>query len=295
MDIYPEDFEPVCCARIQQMRDLLDGVLTGGSQYGFLGAMFGMAPGIAVNLWLHIIPNMPFDFFLAGGAGAVLGYTCGFFVDRKNHGKQRTRKVTAQEISLIGKAENDSLKIGHLGLVSDLVSMRPFQDPTVEQSIRSAIRDISCGVARLPGQPADDLLLDAETFREEASRLTAKAARESDPIVAASFQRQAEARNQRAEAVARNSALARRNQILRHEMGEHIQALKTMLDAMALEESGEGCGLAALAANVQQVAIEARSLTESKKELAFALEEGQGGRKNVPTEQPQHQEISGQQ
>lgn len=233
-------------------------------------------------------------YFLGGVIGFAGGCAFGSFLDRDSPKLRHAAKVTAEEISMVGRAETDPLKMEHLGLVFSLITMRPYQDPTVEQSIRSAIREIGSGVAKLPGQPAEELLLDAQTFKEEASRLTAKADRESDPVVAASFQRQADARKQRAEAISRNSALARRNQILRHEMGEHIQALKTMLDATALEDSGDGYDLAALAANIQQVAIEARSLTEAKKELALDLEEGQGGRKNVIPEQPQLQEISGQ-
>ena len=293
MDIYPEDLEPTYRARLRQARGLPDGVLSGGSQYGYLGAMCGMTPGIVLNLWLHIIPNMPFDFFFAGGGGAALGYACGFFVDLNNRSKQRTRKVTAQEIALVSKAETDPLEKEYLSLTSKLISMKPFQETTVDQSIRSTIRDIGCGIARLPGQPAEELLLDAQTFQEEAAQLAAKATRESDPVVAASFQRQSAARSQRAETISRNSALARRNQILRHEMGEHIQALKTMLDTMALGSGGDDHDLAALAENIQQVAIEARSLTEAKQELASALGEGQGGKADVIPEKLHSQGLSG--
>ena len=294
MDIYPEDFEAAYCARIQQARGLLNGTLAGGGQYGFLGAMCGTALGIVLNLWLHIIPIIAGDFFVAGGAGTALGYVCGFFMDRNNYRKQSIKKVTAQEISLVSKAETDPLGTEYLSLISKLVLMRPFQNATMEQSIRSAIRDIGSSVARLPGQPAEELLLNAETFREEASRLTMQAAHEGDAVVSASLQRQANARNQRAEAISRNSALARRNQVLRHEMAEHIQALKTMLDAATLEDGGDGHGLAALTENIQQVATEARSLIEAKKELALALEDGQSGSKSVTLEQPQHQGINRQ-
>jgi len=290
MDIYPEDLEPTYRARVQQTRDNSPSfpVTLGGVLGGFL-------PGcIFLGVILTAVGRTDSVFFLGGAIGSVVGGVCGSFADRDSRRLRCGEKVTAEEISLIGRAEADPLKREHLGLVFKLITVRPFQDPTVERSIRSAVRDIGSGVAGLPGQPAEELLLDAGTFQEEASRLTAKADREGDPVVAASFQRQADARKQRAEAISRNSALARRNQILRHEMGEHIQALKTMLDATALEDGGDGYDLAALAANIQQVAIEARSLTEAKKELALALEKGQGGRKKVIPEQPQLQEISRQ-
>ena len=275
MDIYPEDFEPTCRARFQQVRGLLAGTLAGGSQYSFLGAMCGMAPGLILNLWLHVVPSMAGDFFVAGGAGAALGYVGGSFLDRNCRRTLSARAVTAQEIAIVSKGETDPLGREYLSLISEIVLMRPVQDGRAEQSIRNAVRSIGSGILGLPGQPADDLLLDAGILKGEASRLGMEAAEENDPVVAASLWRQSSARTQCAEAVSRNSALARRSQVLRHEMTGQIQALKTIISATALGDSSGSHGLAALAANIQRVADEARSLTEAKKELAFALEQSQ--------------------
>lgn len=286
MDIYSEDLDPLHRARLQQARSLLDVTLAGGGQYGFLGAMCGVAPGMFLNLWLHIIPSMAGDFFVAGGAGAALGYAGGFFLDRSSRRKLIAKKVTTQEIALVSKGETDPLGGEYLSLVSELVLMRSVHELPVEQSIRNAVRNIGSGIARLPGQPAGDLLLDAETFKGEASCLAAEAAQESDPVVAASLQRQSAARNQRAEAVSRNSALARRNQVLRHEMTEQIKALRTTISAAVLGDDGCCHDLATLAANIQQIANEARALTEAKTELALALEEKQSSRNCAVLEQP---------
>ena len=295
MDIYPEDLEPACRAQLQQTRNQM--YTSTGKQLDarIKGLLAGFLPGfIFLGLLSTAFAHTDAVFFFGGVVGSALGYACGSFVDRNNLSRQHTQKVTAEEISLISKAETDPLKREYLGLVIKLVPMRPFQNATMEQSIRSAIRDIGSGVARLPGQPAEELLLNAETFQEEAARLTKEAAHESDVVVSASLQRQANARNQRAEAISRNSALARRNQVLRHEMAEHIQALKTMLDATILEDGGDGHGLSALTENIQQVATEARSLIEAKKELALTLEDGQSGSKSVTFEQPQQQGINRQ-
>ena len=265
MNIYPEDLEPAYRAHIQKTRDLVPA-----SYAGLKLALAGILPGMICGV---IIGGSIGFYFLGGAIGFTLGSLCGSFISRDARKIRAGSKVTEAEITLIGKEEADTLKLAHLGLIFKLILMRPSQDMTVEQSIRSAIRDIGSGIARLPGQPADDLLLDAETFKKEASCLAAEADRESDPVVAASLQRQSAARKQRAEAISWNSALARRNQILRQEMTEHIQALKTMLDATALGNSSEGCDLAALAEIIQQVASETKSLTDAKKELDFALEE----------------------
>ena len=312
MDIYPEDFQPDYCTQIQQVRGVLEGVTR--TPWSFIGAMCGSVPAAFVSL--YATPGVPLDMLFASGFGATLGYVCGFVVDRRHLSKQRTRRVTAQEISLISKGLTatppprtlgdlakmvsasksipDALRIEYLRLASELVSMQPFQDTSVEASLRCAFRDIGTGVERLPGQPAGDLLLDAETFNEEATRLAAEAAQESDPIVAASLGRQSAAQRQRAEAIGRNAALARRNQVLRSEMTGHIKALKTMLGASALGDGGEGYDLAALAANVQQVASEARSLAEAKTELAVALGVGQESRGSVVPEEAQLNALKGQ-
>ena len=292
MNIYPEDFGSAYRVHIQQMQkmqSLQDGsFMFGRGHDGFLGAMCGMAPSIALNLWLHIVPDtVPGGAFLAGGAGAAIGYVCGFIVDRRRRSERRTDNVTAQEINLIRREETDSLRLEYFSLVSKLISMQSSQDMSAEENIRRALCDIGTGIAKLPTQPADDLLLNAETFQREASRLIVEAAQESDPVVAASLQRQSVAQSQRGDAVLRNSALARRNAVLRREMSEHIRALTTMLSATALDDRNASHNFIELAENIQQVAIEAKSLTEAKKELAAALTEGQSGRQEVIPEQPQ--------
>jgi len=292
MNIYPEDFDPVYRARIQQLQkaqSLVDGTFTFGRGYdGFLGAVCGMAPGIVLNLWLHVVPDtVPGGAFIAGGAGAAVGYVCGFVVDRRRRNEQRTDKVAVQAINLLRQGETDSLRLEYLSLVSKLILTRSSQDMSAEESIRYALRDIGTGIEKLPAQPADDLLLNAETFQREASRLIVEAAQENDPVVAASLQRQSVAQSQRGDAVLRNSALARRNAVLRREMSEHIRSLTTMLSATALDDRNVSNNFIELVENIQQVAIEAKSLTEAKKELAAALTEGQSGRKEVIPEQPQ--------
>ena len=292
MDIYPEDFDPVYRARIQQLQkaqSLVDGTFTFSRGYdGFLGAICGMAPSIALNLWLHVVPDtVPGGLFLAGGAGAVIGYVCGFIVDRRKRSERGTEKVTARAINLLRQGETDALRLEYLSLASKLIAMRSSQDASAEESIRCALLDIGTGIEKLPAQPVDDLLLNAGTFQREASRLIVEAAQESDPVVVASLQRQSVAQSQRGDAVSRNSVLARRNAVLRREMSEHIRALTTMLSATALDDSDGGYRFIELAENIQQVATEAKSLTEAKKELVSALTREPNDKKNVVPEQAQ--------
>lgn len=273
MNIYSDDLAPADAARLQQIR-VLAGPSGGNGSFAFFGAVFGLPLGVAASLWLHVIPDAfgGFEnFVITTGAGAVLGGLVGFVADSKGFIKKRPKPMAAAEIEAIGKDETDPLRLEYLGLLSALVSGRSAREASEAGSIRAALRDISLGIAALPGQPPSDLLLNAGTLNTEATRLGAEAAEERDPVVAASLHRQAQARRQRAEAVGRSAALARRNDILRREMLEHVRALKTLCGAAALEDSGGNYDMTALVENIKQVASEAKSLGEARQELAAAL------------------------
>ncbi len=200
-----------------------------------------------------------------------MGFLGGSFAERSARKKLRGKPTSTIEIESICKDETDPLRLEYLSLLSMLVSKQYTQEASEAASIRAAVRDISLGIAALPGQPPNDLLLDAGTLNKEAAHLGAEAAEERDPVVFASLHRQAQARRQRAEAVGRSAALARRNDTLRREMLEHVRALKTLCSAAALEDGGGSYDMTALVENIRQVASEAKSLVEARQELAAAL------------------------
>ncbi len=273
MDIYPDDLAPADTALVQQVRGLA-GPSGGNGSFAFLGAVFGLPLGVAASLWLHVIPDAfgGFEnFVITTGAGAVLGGLVGFVADSKGFIKKRPKPMAATEIEAIGKGETDPLRLEYLSLLSTLVSKQYAREASGAASIRAAVRDISLGLAALPGQPPGDLLLDAGTLNTEAARLSAEAVGERDLVVAASLHRQADARRQRAEAIRRSAVLARRNDTLRQEMREHVRALKTLCGAAALEDGGGNYDMTALVENIKQVASEAKSLVEARQELAAAL------------------------
>lgn len=268
MDIYPDDLAPADTARVQQVRGLLAGIHDGYGHSTFIGALLGIVPATFVTQWLTLAPDVTTG-LLTMAAGT--GYGLGCVWHRRARRSYRGKPMTTTEIDLIRKDETDPLRLEYLGLLSALVSGRATQETSEAASIRAAVRDISLGIAALPGQPPIDLLLDAGTLNTEAARLSAEAAGERDPVVAASLQRQADARRQRAEAVGRSAALARRNDTLRREMTEHVRALKTLCGAAALEDGGGNYDMTALVENIKQVAGEAKSLVEARQELAAAL------------------------
>ncbi len=271
MDIYPNDLAPADTARVQQVRGLNAGLNDGNGFDTFLGLISGLLSGMVASIWLHAVPDAFGDFVITTAAGGVLGSLIGSFADRRARKRYRGGPITTIEIEAIGEDETDPLRLEYLGLLSALVSGQSTQETSETASIRAAVRDISLGIAALPGQPTSDLLLDAGTLNREAACLGAEASGERDPVVAASLHRQAQARRQRAEAVGRSAALARRNDTLRREMLEHVKALKTLWGAAALEDGGGNYDMTALVENIKQVASEAKSLVEARQELAAAL------------------------
>lgn len=264
MDIYPDDLAPADEARVQQWRV----IARPGDITTFVGALLGIVPATFVTQWFTLAPDVTAGLLtMAAGTGYGLGYAMRCSVRKK----QREKPMTTTEIEAIGKDEADLLRLEYMGLLSALVSGRSAQGASEAASTRAAVRDIGLGLVALPGQPPTDLLLNAGTLNTEAARLGAEAAGERDPVVAASLHRQAEARRQRAEAIGRSAALARRNDILRREMLEHVRALKTLCGAAALEDGGGNYDMTALVENIKQVASEAKSLGEARQELAAAL------------------------
>ena len=276
MNIYSDDLAPADTARVQQVR-IPTGFTNGNGSFGFFGALFGLFAGMVASFWLHVTSEPFASLMITTGAGAVLCSLVGSFADRRSRKRcpappqYRGEAITTAEIEAIGKDETDPLRLEYLGLLSALVSGQSAKEASEAASIRAAMRDISLGLAALPGQPPSDLLVDAGTLNREAARLGAEAAEERDPVVAASLHRQAQARRQRSEAVGRSAALARRNDTLRREMREHVRAMKTLCGAAALEEGGGNYDMTALVENIKQVASEAKSLIEARQELAAAI------------------------
>jgi len=272
MDITLADIEPAFHEQVLQIGRVIDWHPQGkwSKKNGGIGLIYGALAGSVAGMPEFIALHVPSALF-ATAFGAIIGYGCDYYIFYYLQRKHRTRKLTIVEISWLLKSATDPLRKEFLDLLADLISLRPVPDKSVEDSIRSAIRDLGAAIEKLPGEPAGDLLLDSGLFEEAAARLSAEALVENDSVVAASLERQSTALSQRAEVVMQNSALARRNLMLRQEMSGHIQSLKTILGATALGDGSGEYNLTALTANIQQVTIEARSLTAAKIELETAL------------------------
>jgi len=167
--------------------------------------------------------------------------------------------------SLAALARND-LEREFLGLIGDLVRLKaPAAD---EATLRAALTDLATAVTTLPDVSFH--VADPTELREEAGRVQAAAAAETDRPTAESLGRRAEALRRQAESAERAGLLIRRMHAVREEVRAHIASLRTGLAAYQTD-SGDVAGLAALAESARVVAHEAADVASARVELEEAV------------------------
>ena len=101
----------------------------------------------------------------------------------------------------------------------------------------------------------------------KASELLIEADREADAAIFASLHCRSESLLHRADTAAHTQLLVRRNQALRQETAEQINALQTSLTAFTVGGRQSAPELSSLAASIQRVAQEASTITEARAEV----------------------------
>ncbi len=193
-------------------------------------------------------------------------------------------RLTGTEIALLQnkllqKGSNDSVLELYLDLVwaaMNTAPLRPGQAET-ERDAREAIRALGAAIDALPPRSLADVPNGHAALEATAARLAAEATGESDPVVAASLGRRAEALRGQAETVARVRVLLRRNSTLREELADQIGALRTSLTAAALGGDDSGPEMAGLAARIRRVASEANAVTAARVEVDALLSQTRAG------------------
>ena len=177
------------------------------------------------------------------------------------------RPLTVSEIRDIKGSATDSLKRPFLELVMAAINTPPPPDVESQKSVREAIRTLGESIAGLPLLDRSGTQDDPAAFLAEAEKLGGEAASERDPVIAASLRRRADALHRQAETAERANTLLRRNEALRQEIAGQIAALQTSLTALRVGGAQAVYELADVAANIQQVAIEAGALTQARSEI----------------------------
>ncbi len=187
-------------------------------------------------------------------------------------------RLTEAEISLLQNALlqkgcDDPLLGMYLELVWAVMHLAPLAtgQAETERNAREAIRALGGAIEALPSQTLDGVPDSHAKLRAAAARLASEATGETDPVVAASLGRRAEALRGQAETVARVRVLLRRNLALREELADQIGALRTSLAAADLGGDDSGPELAGLAARIRRVASEANAVTAARVEVDALL------------------------
>lgn len=179
--------------------------------------------------------------------------------------------ISAFEISQIWADQGDNLGSKYLGLVQTAIDLPAAGDEAAERNVREAVRALGTAIEDLPAQGPELVSDDPNALQAEAAQMTSQANAEPDSVIAASLWRRADSLARRAETAARTLMLLRRNQALRDEVAEQIDALRTSLTAFRVGGRQSATELADLAASIHRVALEANAMTTARAEIDTLL------------------------
>ena len=242
----------------------------GAKSYAALSMMLGGAFAIILGLIAGDAVHSSLAGFSAFGAGMTGLWFLGHgpvaqLIFQKSHAALTPREVE----DLIERAPDD-LTRAYLQLVRDAVLV-PTSDETAK-SVRAALGALGDALEALPAVVIEPQ--DAGALRDKSRSLAERAAAESDPVIAASLQRQAESVEQRAESQEKSALVARRAATLRDEIFAKIASLR---DAIAAQQTGalDATALAALSESARSVARESQAAAGAADELERYLAPGE--------------------
>jgi hypothetical protein len=177
------------------------------------------------------------------------------------------QRLAAQILARFGEpgpVANDPLEKAFLSLA--LETIRRDVPEAAQKDIRSALRGLGEAIAGLPPPPAQTSD-EAPALRQQAAAFAERAREETDHVVAASWERQAEALERQADAADEANRIARRVRVLRQEMATQIAALRAGLNALDTCLADDARDLAHCAETVRTVASEAVAVARARQEL----------------------------
>jgi len=193
----------------------------------------------------------------------------------------------------------DELEVAFLDLALQASRLEGLSDAT-ENDVRATLQSVGEAVSSLPPpfESSGGELHDAASLLADADALHARAARETDSVIADSLRRQADTLADRAQATEQNALAIRRVRVLRQELYAQIGTLRATLPtlgrAAALPVAGRSAAaapdlaFARIADSVRDVAREAVALADAHDELEEAL-----GRAPAAASQAAEAELDG--
>lgn len=191
----------------------------------------------------------------------------GFFKPRRVL-QEMHRRLSCDDLAWQVITARDPLLVSFFELVEKAVQYPPVAGAQDDIRFRQALSSLGNSIALLP--PLKVVPENAAHLTSEAEMLELKAAVEPDQVVAASYQRRAEATHQRAQLADYTHTIFRRSQALRDELQEQVLVMETSLAAEALGSEYHAGKLAEVAAGIQEVAGRVHAETAAHAELEGA-------------------------
>lgn len=182
--------------------------------------------------------------------------------------KEMHQRLNHDDLLAVANATSDPLAVDFFKLVEAAVHMPGVVSQEDSEKMRAALYSLGNSISLLP--MLEVTTQDAARLKAEAQSLVGQAKTEPDPVVAASFQRRADAILQRAASADHSNTILRRSQVLRDELREQIWALRASMTTTTLNTDHHAGRLADVAANIQQIAGQANSVAAAQAELENA-------------------------
>jgi hypothetical protein len=213
----------------------------------------------------------PTPFFLWMLVAFLISAATAALVPRSVLRQVSRRALTPAEADVLydtATVRRDRLERAYLGLVRDVLACETVPAGAAQDNLRAALRALGEAISRLPAAARDTRPhKDPAALTREAAAVRARAAAETDPVVAASLLRRADALDQRADLrTPEQEAVARRTRALREELAGHVETLR---DGLLTFEAGkmDAASLKNLAHAVQYVAGDAEAVQQARAEL----------------------------
>lgn len=177
-----------------------------------------------------------------------------------------SKPVTRVELEALQAEASEEWTQNYLRLVREAAERQIA--PQAADAVRDALSVLGVAIEQLPKGLA--VSASPENLRAEAAQTAEAAQGETDPVVAASWQRRAEALTRAADLATRSQTLMRRTAALRDEATMQIEALRLSLTSLRTD-TGDSPEMLPLAEAVHAIAAETAALAAARAELDAVL------------------------
>ena len=295
MEIYPDNLGPELEAEVYHNREAPLSYLAVRPASLVIGAALLCDVFLTLGLWLMSSPPLTEWLGICSVVFLLGGYikqrSASAHLARLREQARLPAPVTDTEVHYrYFSYSAKSLVRNYLSLAASVIRA-DVSDPDAQKEVRAALQALGSTAVTLPDESPNTVIDDPAALHSEAARLSAEADAEPDAVIGASLRRRAESLTRRADTAGKTLLLLRRNQALRQETAEQMEALQTSLTAFRVGGQPSVPELADLAASIQRVAREASAITDARAEVGTLL--AAPGRLQEDTTESLRQSVGG--